>query len=744
MKRMILIVLVAIVLAWNFANPLIDALTDSLPTTFVIVSFLKPANLLGQGVTFYFKFLLAVIVWALFIKFVLVLSGFIVPQTGIYSATKPVRRIQGVWFELMVIGFFFLVVPLVYLSLAGWPTPATQRTAELSSYEMVVSAAEDYLSNETSSADRATIYVETIKANWLGWLVLAVGLWAVTTKYIKRLFVPIHAAVLLGFIEKGRFGLGGSARFAGLIEEWGLRYKRTGLFMGRSLYSRGLHIAADDERMMFTFAGARGGKGTTSIIPNMLLWEGSAVVIDPKGTIALVTARRRREMGQEVVVFDPFHVLEKALRKQNKTYKEVFGKNRPDSFNPFAGLNLNSEVIREDIAIIADALVVPDPVQKEFHWDDGSKTGIGALMAQLLSDSRYSNPSLPMIRDLLALPTRGFAELLDDMSNNRRAGDLTRDAATRFIRGIDTDEIRNILSNMDKHTEWLSSPAMKRVLSQPTPTFRFSSLKQKPTTVFLVIPPQYLDVHKRFLRLFINLTLREIAKGGRSKIPILMLLDEFQQLGKMPEMVKAYRLLAGYNACVWCFAQDWPGMVELYGASDAKSFISNSRAVQVFSETDPDSLELISKHIGTRMSKQATAMGFPHLRTTDEVSKEIARDTGQQYILRDKAPLILERVEYFEDKKTSLLANLLQDQDRYSKPEASKPSWTSTPLRALKLWLRARYFPFAGLYDPDPDYVATFEPDEEGPTIFEQRQEEKSKSDVFSGRTDLVFPDLEG
>jgi type IV secretory pathway TraG/TraD family ATPase VirD4 len=488
------------------------------------------------------------------------------------------------------------------------------------------------------------------------------------------------------------------------------------LFLGRSLYSRGLHIGIEDDRMMFTFAGSRSGKGTTAIIPNLLLWPGSVLVIDPKGTNAIVTARRRREMGQDVYVFDPFRELERELKKVDKTFSDVFGKEESDSFNPFAALDLNSLTIREDIAVIADALVVADAVQKDTHWDEGAKTGASGFSAHLVSDSKYKdrNPSLPMIRDLLALGTAEFSELLDDMTFNRQAGDLARDASSRMIRGIDTDEIRNILSNLDKHTEWMGSPALRNILSNPEPTFTFSKLKKKPTTVYVVIPPRFLDVHKRFLRLFINLTLKEISQGGRSPIPLLLLLDEFQQLGKMPEIIKAYRLLASYNCCVWCFAQDWPGMVELYG-SDAKTFLSNSRAVQVFSlNNDDESLGLISRLIGTRHMEQIGADSFrtTPLRTPDEVGKETSRASNKQYILRDGAPLILERVEYYEDQK-SFLARLLTPQNRYwQSPTDGTASWLRSPVHALRAWLRKRYFPFCGLYDPDPDYADL---SEEGP-----------------------------
>ncbi len=64
-----------------------------------------------------------------------------------------------------------------------------------------------------------------------------------------------------------------------------------GLLVGRRA---GRVIGWNDDRHMMTIAGNRAGKGVSLIIPNLLFYEGSAVVIDPKGENARITARRRR------------------------------------------------------------------------------------------------------------------------------------------------------------------------------------------------------------------------------------------------------------------------------------------------------------------------------------------------------------------------------------------------------------------------------------------------------------------
>ncbi|QND34699.1 type IV secretory system conjugative DNA transfer family protein (plasmid) [Sinorhizobium meliloti] len=67
-------------------------------------------------------------------------------------------------------------------------------------------------------------------------------------------------------------------------------------------------ILMEGEGHLLTIAPTGAGKGIGCIIPALLRHTGPAIVVDPKGENAMVTARRRREMGHEVVVIDPMGV----------------------------------------------------------------------------------------------------------------------------------------------------------------------------------------------------------------------------------------------------------------------------------------------------------------------------------------------------------------------------------------------------------------------------------------------------
>lgn len=511
------------------------------------------------------------------------------------------------------------------------------------------------------------LIVDTFKDKF--WIIFFLSLAIAILSYFtnKSSLGAIHEK-LLRFIEQTRFGFGGSARFAGLFEEWRTLFKnqKQSLYMGRSLYNPFLDIGLEDSRHMLTIAGTRAGKGASVIIPNLLLWEGSALVIDPKGTNATVSARRRKALGQDVHFIDPFNILNNTERA---------------SFNPLETLNPNSVTLREEINIITEALVISDPHQKERHWDDGAKTVIAGLIAHLVTSDRYEHPNLSMIRDLLSDTPENQAALWAEMSLNDKAGRLAKDAAFRVARGGDSDEMLSILSNADKQTEWLSSPAMKEVLSSSS--FNFSEIKDKPTTVYLILPPQFLETHNRFLRLFVNLAISQMSIGGKAKVPVLLMMDEFLALGKMEEVEKAYSLMAGYNLTLWPFVQDLGRLKQIYGQS-VNTFIANSRAIQVFGIADEETKKFVSEFLGKRYLPQHLRKGkyteLAPLRTPDEAMKDVNAAGNFQYILRaGQAPLLIEKVHYYKSVPMPLLE-----------------SWDFLGSKRLGL--------FYGKYDADPDY----------------------------------------
>ncbi|MEH6575659.1 MAG: type IV secretory system conjugative DNA transfer family protein [Amphritea sp.] len=443
------------------------------------------------------------------------------------------------------------------------------------------------------------------------------------------------------------FGFGGSARFGGLLDDWGKRFKKGDIFLGTSVYDPKWQIGHSDDRAFITIAATRGGKGRSAIIPNLLTWPGNCLCIDPKGTNAAVTAARRghgggrvrkaEAMGQDVYVMDPFGLV------------NVEGVKKA-SFNPLMSIDLNSLDVTEHIRLIADAIVVPEP--GGVHWDEAARTLIAGIITHLVTVrpdylvEEGEEPSLIHVQKAFKLNPQ---ILYPDMAKNNAAGGLAATAASIYINAGD-NERGSFHTTTSRHLKWLDSGAMQQVLHHSA--FAITELREKPTTIYVVLPPKLLEEHKRFMRLFVNLALNAMSDEGKSPYPVLFILDEFFALGHMAKLEEAAGLLSGYGVKLWPIVQNITQLAKLY-PENWETFFANAGAFQVFSVNDRTTAEYLANYkLGRRKVKVQTpdkqlVETIQQLRESQELEADVARETGRQLIIRPGYdPIMMNRADY--------------------------------------------------------------------------------------------------
>ena len=435
--------------------------------------------------------------------------------------------------------------------------------------------------------------------------------------------------------ESFQFGQGGSSAFGGVIEDWAHHHEPGALLLGKSIDDLFWKVGWADDRGFLTIAGSRTGKGRSAIIPNLLTWPGSALVIDPKGTNAAVTAARRGHgggrvtsfLGQDVYVVDPF--------------KNVPGV-KSARFNPFAAVDPGSPEFSEEVELLADALVVQERDGDASHWDETAKILIGGLIAFLIK----SRKDATLVHLRLALGRDGMEQerlFADMLAMGGAAG-----TAAALILNAGPNERGSIFTTALRNTQWLESTAMQEVLSQSD--FDVRDIKKKDMTVYVVLPPGYLETHKRFMRLFVNLAIRGMSLGEKPAYPVLFVLDEFYALGRLTLMEKSAGLLAGYGLKLWPVIQNLGQLKDLY-PNNWETFIANAGAIQCFGVNDTTTADHLISRLGksVRPEKvgQTTIRVVEELREMQELEREVARETGKQIIFRSgDLPMLLRRINY--------------------------------------------------------------------------------------------------
>ena len=345
-------------------------------------------------------------------------------------------------------------------------------------------------------------------------------------------------------------------------------------------------IGVSDDRHMMTIAGSRAGKGVSAIIPNLIEYPGSVLVIDPKGENARRTAGRRgkgspnvkKSLGQKVYVLDPFGVSGYAT----------------DSFNPLSMIDAEADTAVDDAALVAEALVIQEEGPGR-HFSAAARNFLRGLILQVCSDEPPDTRSLLRVRQLLTLDEEQFKLLLTAMQSNPSCAGVIRRAANSMS-AKSASERSGVISTAIEQTDFLDSPPLGRCLVRSD--FSLADLKRRGTTVYLCLPAGRMATHSRWLRIIINLAVEAMEREpAKPPYPVLFVMDEFAVLDHLSSIEKAAGQIAGFDVKLWPILQDLSQLKSIY-KDRWETFMGNAGLLQFFGNNDLTTLEYIAKRLG--------------------------------------------------------------------------------------------------------------------------------------------------
>jgi type IV secretion system protein VirD4 len=353
------------------------------------------------------------------------------------------------------------------------------------------------------------------------------------------------------------------------------------------------------------------GKGMRVLVPNLLSIVGkSIVVIDPKGQLAAMTAKFRHQAGDDVKIIDPFGVLAEVVRERPGEYRYLIENDLVKScgFNPLAALHPDSPNFYDDAAVIADALIkIPE---REPHWAESAQGLLaGLLMWERLNEGKNAN--LEHVRFMLteADEHRPFQDETGKWRKEHVAGlNITADKmvkeggfeiaslAARFSAEHTTNEMASVRSTADTQTRWMLSRPMREDLKKNGVDFRKLKTGDRPMTVYVILPANFLETHSIWLRLVVSEALRaNMTTGGRR---VLLMLDEFAALGHLTIVQKLWGVTRDYRVQMMPVFQDLPQLKSLY-SERWETILGMAGVVQSFRAGDITTAEWVSKRSPT-------------------------------------------------------------------------------------------------------------------------------------------------
>lgn len=301
-------------------------------------------------------------------------------------------------------------------------------------------------------------------------------------------------------------------------------------------------LCYEGDSHLMTFAPTGSGKGRGVIIPTVLSYPGSVVVVDPKGENYRVTARRRREMGHQVIVLDPFEKVTSSAAERGR-------------FNPFDMFRLPGTLIDADAAMLAWQLASGQSFSKDPFWDNVGTAFLSGLISHVGTgvpdEQRNFNKVLEYLYSDDAIYS--LAVLLD--SKSVICPHARREIAS-FLQLPERDTRPSVLATALSWVKALNMKCVEETIGSST--FDLKDLMDgKPITIYICIPPEKLTSHKSLLKMWIAALMTTVMRrSSRPAQNTLFILDECAQLGQMPLLEQAVTLLRGYGLQVWSFWQD--------------------------------------------------------------------------------------------------------------------------------------------------------------------------------------------
>lgn len=379
----------------------------------------------------------------------------------------------------------------------------------------------------------------------------------------------------------------GNARWAGLsdVKKAGLR-AQSGVVLGK-LKGRGApYLIFNGPAHVLMTAETREGKGVGVVIPTLLSWEDSAVVLDIKRENRDVTAGYRAGRGQECYLLN--------LAPQDK---------RGHCWNPLHYISEDPDFAVNDIQKIG-AMLFPDIDGAEPVWAASARSLWLGIVLYLLETEELPVTIGEAFRQVMA----GDAHL-KRATEARKTGEnaLSPTCLMTLNEYLETPEKTrgSVRKTFTSALEIFANPVIDAVTSSND--FDLYGLRKKRMTVYVNLTVNDLTRLKPVINLFfqqlIDINTRELPEQNPAyKYPCLIVADEFASLGYAGVLANGISYIAGYGLRMLTIVQSLSQIHDIYG-KNAFTFIQNHTVKVFFAPSDKESARDLSETLGNRTVK---------------------------------------------------------------------------------------------------------------------------------------------
>ena len=327
--------------------------------------------------------------------------------------------------------------------------------------------------------------------------------------------------------------------------------------------------------------GSGSGKSASYSIPNAYQMLGSYVFTDPKGELYDRTAGYLKQNGYKIKVLNLVH----------PQYS--------DGYNPL--MHISSEI---DVDIIANTIVKgqkTDGGGSDPFWDDSAEMLLKALIYYLIATRPEEEQNLASCAELVrAANTNGGSNLLTELMSS-----LPYDHPARMnyksIEIAPEKTYSSILSTLQSKLGKFDSKEIAELTS--TDTIDFEEIGNQKTAVYVISS----DTHTAYdflLTIFFSQMIQQLYdfadnNGGALKVPTYFILDEFANIGKIPDFDKKISTSRSRKLSFSVILQNLDQLEAVYDKS-YETIIGNCDTHVFLGSNSQKTVEYFSKALGEK------------------------------------------------------------------------------------------------------------------------------------------------
>lgn len=388
------------------------------------------------------------------------------------------------------------------------------------------------------------------------------------------------------------------------------------------------------------------GKGINFVVPNLLLSTGSAVVLDVKGENFELTSRHRQAMGDKVWRFAPLDWGKPSHR-----------------YNPLDRITAlpDPDQRQMEIRLLAELFLQTEDDSMKGLLDGG----IDIFVACGIFAMERGRASLG---EIYRLASAGGDKQKQYMGY---ANEVKSPAAKLMLERLASTNDNTLTSYlsllMTSGLSLWSNPAIDRATE--TSDFSFRDFRRTPQTAYFVAPPHdKIKALAPLVRLFFSDLLSSLhthEPGKDEPWPVMIMLDEFDMLGRMPIVTDSIKTLRSYGGNMAVITQTIPALDKIYG-EDTRMSLQGGAGVKIYlAPADPRTKAELSAAVGKtthRVTSKSKTIGkgpFSGVnvseRTEDRdlLSEDEAGRLDKDTVIvlaNGQHPIKATRIKYFEDR----------------------------------------------------------------------------------------------